>query len=75
MVTSNIRLATTEPTQVLIDPATSEGQQSSLSQPSAVKCENIYTLPVASVIRTIGHLSPSLLQQVDDALKATLSLR
>jgi mRNA-degrading endonuclease toxin of MazEF toxin-antitoxin module len=74
MVSSNIRLAAIEPTQVLVDPATPEGAQSGLTTPSAVKCENVYTLPVVSVIRTIGRLPSSLMQQVDAALKASLAL-
>jgi len=74
MVSSNIRLATTEPTQVLVDPSTPEGQQSGLAKESAVKCENIHTLPTASVVRVIGQLSPSLMKQVDDALKASMAI-
>ena len=74
MVTSNIRLATTEPAQVLIDVATPDGQRTGLTRTSAVKCENLYTLPQATVLKTIGQLSPVLLQQVDDALKASLGL-
>jgi mRNA-degrading endonuclease toxin of MazEF toxin-antitoxin module len=74
MVTSNVRLADTEPAQVRIDLTTADGQQSGLSRTSAVKCENLYTLPQAAVLRTIGQLSASLMQQVDDALKASLGL-
>lgn len=74
MVTSNTRLAATEPAQVLIDATTPDGQRTGLSRTSAVKCENLYTLPQASVLRIIGQLSPTLLRQVDDALKASLAL-
>ena len=75
MISGNVRLAMTEPAQVFIDIATSDGQRTGLSKPSAVKCENLYTLPQAVVLRTIGQVSPSLMQQVDDALKASLGLR
>lgn len=74
MVTSNIRLATTEPAQVLIDVGTPDGQRTGLPRTSAVKCENLYTLPQATVLKTIGQLSPALLRQVDDALKTSLGL-
>ena len=74
MVTSNIRLAATEPAQVLIDVTTPDGERTGLSTTSAVKCENLHTLPEAAVLRTIGQLSPMLMRQVDDALKASLDL-
>ena len=74
MVTSNTRLAAAEPAQVLIDATTPDGQRTGLSRTSAVKCENLHTLPQGIVLRTIGHLSPTLMRQVDDALKASLQL-
>jgi mRNA interferase MazF len=74
MVTTNIRLATIEPTQVLIDVATLDGQRTGLSRTSAVKCENLQTLPQVTVLRKIGHLSPALMREVNDALKASLEL-
>jgi mRNA interferase MazF len=75
MVTSNTRLASSEPSQVLVDPTTVDGQSSGLSQVSAIKCENLYTLPQHSILRTIGQLSPDLLEKLDQALKASLQLR
>lgn len=74
MVTTNVALATSEPAQVLIDLATLEGQKSGLAKTSAVKCENLYTLPQSAVVRSIGHLPDVLMQQVDDALRASLDL-
>ena len=74
MITSNVRLAANEPAQVMVDVATADGQQTALSKTSAVKCENLYTLPQAVVLKTIGQLSPSHMRQVDDALKASLGL-
>jgi mRNA-degrading endonuclease toxin of MazEF toxin-antitoxin module len=75
MVTSNTRLATSEASQVLVDPTTAEGQSSGLSHISAIKCENLYTLPQQSILRNLGQLSPVLLQKLDDALKAALQLQ
>lgn len=74
MITGNTRLATTEPTQLLIDPATADGQTSGLAYPSAVKCENLYTISQQDIVRTLGSLSPSLMSRVDDCLKASLGL-
>src|ERR1700730_4672744 len=59
-LTTNLRPVATEPTQLLVDPATPEGRSSGLSQPSAVKCENLYTVSQARVKRTVGHLSDPL---------------
>lgn len=74
MVTSNTRLATSAPSQVLVDPNSADGQSSGLLYPSAIKCENLYTLPQRSILRTLGQLSPGLLQKLDQALKASLQL-
>lgn len=74
MVSSNTRVAHREPAQVLIDLATAEGRESGLSKTSAVKCENLYTLPQHIVRRKIGRLTPALMQRVDAALKAALGV-
>lgn len=74
MITSNTRLATVEQTQVLIDLTTPDGQQSGLAQTSAVKSENVFTLPQSCVVKAIGTLPGSLMAEVDNALKASLSL-
>jgi len=73
IITSNTRLAMREPTQVLIDITTADGKKTGLTLTSAVKCENLYTLPVR-VMRKIGTMSAALMQQVDAALKASLDL-
>jgi len=73
-VTSNTKLAGKEPTQVLIDVSTPDGQQSGLKHNSAVKCENIATQLLSDVQRVIGRLTGPLMQQVDAALKASLDL-
>jgi mRNA-degrading endonuclease toxin of MazEF toxin-antitoxin module len=74
MITGNVHLATTEPTQLLIDPATPEGQSSGLAYPSAVKCENLYTISQRDMIRRLGSIPPSLMAQVDTCLKEALGL-
>jgi mRNA-degrading endonuclease toxin of MazEF toxin-antitoxin module len=72
-ITSNLRRAH-EPTQVLIDLTTPEGQQSGLNANSAVTCENLLTARQVDVLRTLGTLSARLMAQVYDALKASLGL-
>jgi len=73
MITGNLR-GIGDPTQLLVDPTTPDGQSSGLNQPSAVKCANLYTVVQRHILRTIGHLPPSLMAKVDDALKAALEL-
>lgn len=54
---------------------TSDGHQSGLAHNSAVKSENIHTLPVSSVVQTIGFLPSLLMSHVDRCLKVSLELR
>jgi mRNA-degrading endonuclease toxin of MazEF toxin-antitoxin module len=74
MITSVTDRATTEPTQLLIDPATTEGRQSGLLHPSAVKCEHLITLHHQFIGRVIGHLSPDAMKKIDSCLKESLGL-
>ena len=74
MITGNISLVGKEPTQFLIDPSTPEGASSGLTYPSAVKCENLATIPQTDIVDTIGNLSDVLKQKLNDCLKATLEL-
>lgn len=75
MITSNVSLADRESAQLLIDITTSEGQQSGLAHISAVECENLHTLPMASVQHKLGLLSPALMKQIDDCLRSSLGIR
>jgi mRNA interferase MazF len=63
-----------EPTQLLIEIATPEGQQSGLRQGSVVNCVNLLTLPQDRILRRLGSLPDTLMQKVDNALKAALEL-
>ena len=63
-----------EPTQVLIDVSTPDGQQSGLINNSAVSTENLLTVKQAHITRTIGQLPRALMDQVDLALKSSLAL-
>ena len=60
MISGNTRLANTEPCQFLIDPATADGASAGVAVPSAVKCENLATVPQSDIVDVIGHLSIAL---------------
>jgi mRNA interferase MazF len=72
-ITSNISRVH-EPTQLLIEVATPDGKASGLLHDSAVRCERLHTIPQSDVRRVIGSLSSSLMQQIDNCLKAALGI-
>jgi mRNA interferase MazF len=74
MITGNIRYARTEPTQLLIDPSTPDGQSSGLARASAVKYNNLYTVDQRDILATIGSLPAGIMARVDHCLKAALGL-
>jgi mRNA interferase MazF len=74
MITGNTSLIGKEPTQFLIDPTQPEGAASGLAHKSAVKCENLATVPQTDIVNTIGQLSDPLKHQLNDCLKAALEL-
>jgi len=63
-----------EPTQLLIEITTAEGQRSGLRQDSVVNCVNLLTLDKARILRKPGSLPNALMQKVDNCLKAALEL-
>lgn len=63
-----------EPTQLLVEVSTPEGQLSGLRQDSVVNCVNIVTLEKTKILRRLGALPDSLLQQVNACLMAALEL-
>lgn len=65
VITSKTDRSAVEPTQLLIDVATSEGRQSGLLQISTVKCEHLITLRGSFVKRAIGHLPVALMRKVN----------
>jgi mRNA interferase MazF len=74
IITSNIQRAVVEPTQLLIDVTTTDGRQSGLLHPSAVKCEHLVTVHERLIERVIGSLSPAAMLKVNDCLRASLEL-
>lgn len=68
MITGNTRLAEREPTQFLID------KEASVLGPSAVKCENLYTVAKSDILRTLGRLTPEQVTAVDACLRHAIGL-
>jgi len=62
-----------QPTNLLLDPATPTGQEWA-QRPSLVKCGNLATVRQNRVLRVIGQLSDSQIQQLNKCLKAALEL-
>jgi mRNA interferase MazF len=73
MVTGNLS-DSVRPTNLLIDPGTPEGAGSGLSGRSLVKCCNLATVRQNRVLRVIGLLSDSQIQQLNKCLKTALEL-
>jgi mRNA interferase MazF len=73
-ITSTTRRAG-EFTQVLVEAASPEGQQSGLRQDSVVNCVNLLTLDKVQVLRKIGSLPTTLMVKVNDGLRAALELQ
>jgi mRNA interferase MazF len=63
-----------EPTQLLIEVSTPEGQLSGLRQDSVVNCVNLVTLEKTKILRRLGSLPDPLLQQVNACLMLALEL-
>jgi mRNA interferase MazF len=72
-VTTNVALAS-DPANLLIEVATSEGQGTGLVQDSVVTCLHLVTMSEDRIGNVIGKLSPGLLQKLDACLKAALGL-
>jgi mRNA interferase MazF len=74
LISSNLRHATTDATQLLIDMTTPDGQASGLKRTSVVKCGKLFTIHENLVRKKIGVLSAALLPKVNGCLKAALEL-
>lgn len=74
MITGNVHRVSADATQLLIQLSTTEGKRSGLQRDSAITCGNLFTLPTETIQTKIGTLSASVMQQVDDCLKAALGI-
>jgi mRNA-degrading endonuclease toxin of MazEF toxin-antitoxin module len=73
-ITSRIRYAQSEPTQVLVRAASTAGRHAGLIFDSAISCENLYTVRQDAISRRIGMLPSNVMASVQDALKASLDI-
>jgi mRNA interferase MazF len=74
MITKNLSRVGVDPTQLLIDLGTPDGRKSGLNADSAVTCGNLFTMHGDRARRKIGELPHSLMQRINDCLKAALGL-
>jgi mRNA interferase MazF len=74
IITKTARRATREPTQLLIDINSPEGQQSGLLHISAIKCEHLVTVSISDISRVIGSLPPATMTLIEGCLKAALAI-
>jgi mRNA interferase MazF len=72
-VTKNLSLSS-DPACLLIDISTPEGKASGLVRDSVVSCLLLVTVYADTVAQTLGTLSPTMKQRLDDCLKAALGL-
>ena len=72
-ITTNLHRAG-EPTHLLIEAASPDGQQAGLLHDSAISCNNLATVREDRIDRVIGHLSATMMQRLDACLKAALGL-
>ncbi len=63
-----------EPTQVLIEISSADGQQTGLRQDSVVNCVNILTLDQGKILRKLGTLPAPLRLKVNTCLMVALDL-
>jgi len=61
-------------TQLVIDLATAEGQQTGLRLNSVIQCENLLTYDQGLILRVLGRLSATAMEQINACLKAALGL-
>lgn len=72
-VTTNLTAAA-DPTGLLIEVTTPDGQATGLAQDSVVICLHLATMSIDRLDKSIGRLSPSLLLALDHCLKVALGL-
>src|SRR4051794_10531625 len=60
-------------TEVLLDPSQETG--SGLTKVCVANCMNVLTLDQTLIVRTVGHLSDAVMQQIEECLKKVLDLR
>jgi mRNA interferase MazF len=74
MITKQTALAGREPRHVLIDVSTEAGKASGLWLQSVVNCSQLATIRSDRIVRRLGRLSGSLVEQLSSSLRDGLGL-
>ena len=74
-ITSSRHRRIGSPTQYFIDISTTEGEQTGLRLDSVVQCEKLITYRQSRILRVIGRLPDSAMQQIDVCLKSALGIQ
>ena len=74
VVTSSEKRRVPTPTQFLIEVSTVDGQLTGLRADSVVQCGNLATYAQDRIIRIMGRLADSHMDQLDECLSAALGL-
>ena len=74
MITKQTALVGREPRHILIDVSTDDGKASGLWLQSVVNCSQVATIKSDRVVRRLGRLPHSLMEQVSASLHAGLGL-
>lgn len=61
-------------THVRLDPATVEGRGAGVIHVCHIQCENLFAIDKGLIRHKLGSLSPPLVRQLNDSLKAALEL-
>jgi mRNA interferase MazF len=73
-VTSGVRQYVGSPTQKLIRFGSPEHAGSGLRKDSVIECQTLLTYDQSLILARIGRLSPAVMREVDDCLRASLGL-
>ncbi len=73
-ITTNQSMAG-DPACLFVDLATPDGQATGLTGDSVVSCLALATVYADAVDRTLGSLSPTMMQQLEECLKVALGLK
>ncbi len=74
LITSSRHRRVGAATQYFVDISTDRGRRTGLRLDSVVQCENLITYDQSLILRVIGHLSASAMQEIDTCLKAALGI-
>jgi mRNA interferase MazF len=74
LITSSGRRRVSAVTQLVIQASSPEGRAAGLRIDSLIQCENLLTYDQSLILRHMGSLPDSVMQQVDACLKETLDI-